>query len=595
MEAVTAHLGGDFRPSMGGLPLGPPDQARRDTIVTKLRLAAKEQGIPCPTAVERKRRTAALGRSRATAAAVHATAQAQAFARGGSDRCTTESSESHGFRRGEPQHLWPDLAGALNSSSASASGAHDPCPCPICFEGIDAEAMRELPCAHRAHRICFEVWFARLEANGETYHCPVCRAAFGSKPVLTAPGPTHEAVRRPMQRAPMAPPPPPPPPPPPAATSPHLHFGPTAASSAVPAGSAGGVLSAVTAPMPVVTAPMHAAAKLLKKEKRRNERGKVAERGKEKEGGTKTIPSPIGIVSGGSGGSGGGGGVALESSRQLGTSQSTSSDREHAHIRGAKPISSPPGYHGAIGGKEATAPRFISAPIGSPIAATTSAALGLSGGEREIGRGVGVAGGGVGAGGGYSALGAVGSVGGGGFGGLGLGGLMGGGGGFFSGGSMGGVGDGSGGGALLGQASEQRQDALGAGIGSGGGVGGLAMGGRGSGDGGGGGIGGGGGGWNPLFGGGGVGAIGGGLGGRGGGVGLGSHYGQPVGGGLFGGPALFSAPAANPYRQRQQQQPQQQSAPPPGFSGQQTNSFGHFGAPGGGTLGGKPHTLNPKP
>jgi len=46
MEAVTATLGGDFRPSMGGLPLGSPDQIRRDVIVTKLRLAAKEQGLP---------------------------------------------------------------------------------------------------------------------------------------------------------------------------------------------------------------------------------------------------------------------------------------------------------------------------------------------------------------------------------------------------------------------------------------------------------------------------------------------------------------------------------------------------------------------
>ena len=44
MEAVTATLDGDFRPSMGGLPLGSPDVARRDVIVTKLRNAAKAQG-----------------------------------------------------------------------------------------------------------------------------------------------------------------------------------------------------------------------------------------------------------------------------------------------------------------------------------------------------------------------------------------------------------------------------------------------------------------------------------------------------------------------------------------------------------------------
>ena len=45
MEAVTATLDGDFRPSMGGLPLGSPDVARRDVIVTKLRNAAKAQGV----------------------------------------------------------------------------------------------------------------------------------------------------------------------------------------------------------------------------------------------------------------------------------------------------------------------------------------------------------------------------------------------------------------------------------------------------------------------------------------------------------------------------------------------------------------------
>ena len=56
MEAVTTTLGGDFRPSMGGLPLGSPDQSRRDVIVTKLRLAAKEQGVDCPMAAERRRR-----------------------------------------------------------------------------------------------------------------------------------------------------------------------------------------------------------------------------------------------------------------------------------------------------------------------------------------------------------------------------------------------------------------------------------------------------------------------------------------------------------------------------------------------------------
>ena len=55
MEAVTATLDGDFRPSMGGLPLGSPDVARRDVIVTKLRNDAKAQGVECPTAAERKR------------------------------------------------------------------------------------------------------------------------------------------------------------------------------------------------------------------------------------------------------------------------------------------------------------------------------------------------------------------------------------------------------------------------------------------------------------------------------------------------------------------------------------------------------------
>ena len=50
MAPVTASLGGDFRPSVGGLPLGSPDQSRRDIIVTKLRLAAREQGRPCPSA-----------------------------------------------------------------------------------------------------------------------------------------------------------------------------------------------------------------------------------------------------------------------------------------------------------------------------------------------------------------------------------------------------------------------------------------------------------------------------------------------------------------------------------------------------------------
>ena len=54
MEAVTATLGGDFRPSVGGLPLGSPDQSRRDIIVTKLRNAAKEQGVDCPTAADRR-------------------------------------------------------------------------------------------------------------------------------------------------------------------------------------------------------------------------------------------------------------------------------------------------------------------------------------------------------------------------------------------------------------------------------------------------------------------------------------------------------------------------------------------------------------
>ena len=55
MEPVTALLGGDFKPSVGGLPLGSPDQTRRDIIVTKLRNAAKEQGKAAPTASERRR------------------------------------------------------------------------------------------------------------------------------------------------------------------------------------------------------------------------------------------------------------------------------------------------------------------------------------------------------------------------------------------------------------------------------------------------------------------------------------------------------------------------------------------------------------
>ena len=67
MAPVTASLGGDFRPSAGGLPLGSPDQGRRDVIVTKLRAAAREQGRPCPTAAERKR-AASLARQKATAA-----------------------------------------------------------------------------------------------------------------------------------------------------------------------------------------------------------------------------------------------------------------------------------------------------------------------------------------------------------------------------------------------------------------------------------------------------------------------------------------------------------------------------------------------
>ena len=68
MEAVTATLGGDFRPSMGGLPLGSPDQTRRDIIVTKLRLAAKEKGVECPSAAERRRSAAATKTKNAVAA-----------------------------------------------------------------------------------------------------------------------------------------------------------------------------------------------------------------------------------------------------------------------------------------------------------------------------------------------------------------------------------------------------------------------------------------------------------------------------------------------------------------------------------------------
>ena len=77
MAPVTASLGGDFRPSAGGLPLGSPDQGRRDVIVTKLRAAAREQGRPCPSAAERKR-AASLARQKANAASRPGGAQAAA-------------------------------------------------------------------------------------------------------------------------------------------------------------------------------------------------------------------------------------------------------------------------------------------------------------------------------------------------------------------------------------------------------------------------------------------------------------------------------------------------------------------------------------
>ena len=76
MEPVTALLGGDFKPSVGGLPLGSPDNTRRDIIVTKLRNAAKEQGMNCPTASER-RRSVSIAKAKAYVATSGAAVAAQ--------------------------------------------------------------------------------------------------------------------------------------------------------------------------------------------------------------------------------------------------------------------------------------------------------------------------------------------------------------------------------------------------------------------------------------------------------------------------------------------------------------------------------------
>jgi ankyrin repeat domain-containing protein 17 len=112
MEAVTATLGGDFRPSMGGLPLGSPDQSRRDIIVTKLRLAAKEQGVDCPTAAERRRRP------NRPAASSGLAPRLVSAAGGAADKADNAAGE-------QPERRWPGDASSDDLTSMAGLSSDD--------------------------------------------------------------------------------------------------------------------------------------------------------------------------------------------------------------------------------------------------------------------------------------------------------------------------------------------------------------------------------------------------------------------------------------------------------------------------------------
>ena len=459
MEAVTSHLGGDFRPSMGGLPLGSPDQTRRDIIVTKLRLAAKEKDVACPTAGER-RRHAAIAKSRASASAVNASTPHAAPSslspqgKGGWAAAAARPGVSIPEPRGAEggKGLWPELsssaphlnAGQVGTLKAAGAGGNDECP--ICFEGIEAEQCQELPCSHRAHRLCFEAWFARLEHNGETYHCPMCRKEFASKPPLSSPAKSAPGVAR-RVASPVGGS---------SAVSPR-------SNTASPSGSVGGGSNPVgsgkpfAVPVPISAAAPSgspvAAAKPAKKDKKK--------KGKEKESVMKTIPAPIGLMNGGASPTGG-----VGSNLGAGTAPPHSESANDAGSARARPITPPPGFNrGGIGGTGdgVVAPRVIPAPIGAPIAAPPT----------TIGGGMG-------------------SNPGGGFGGLGIGSMIGGGGGLFGGdggqggggadqghavggggwnplfggggGTAGGLGEGGGGGAIGGHYAQPVGGGMGAGL-----------------------------------------------------------------------------------------------------------------------------------
>ena len=115
MAPVTAGLGGDFRPSAGGLPLGSPDQGRRDTIVTKLRRAAREQGRPCPSAAERKR-AASLARQKA------ATARSGAAAGGGGGAPAKSRAAANGVAEADKPKGWAAAAAAVVDASSAPAG-----------------------------------------------------------------------------------------------------------------------------------------------------------------------------------------------------------------------------------------------------------------------------------------------------------------------------------------------------------------------------------------------------------------------------------------------------------------------------------------
>ena len=219
MEAVTATLGGDFRPSMGGLPLGSPDQTRRDIIVTKLRLAAKEKGVACPSAAERRRAAAATKTKNAVAAgageapggdaappkgvwaaaaAKPTTTNATATVNAGT---TPAVGESKSPGNGSPP---PSTAGSAASAAPANAGATKP------------QTKKEKRAARRA---------ASKESSIKTIPAPIGLSVSFS-PTSESPGSTASVA------------------PPPRTTSP----APTAAPAAAPAASASNAPASAVAP-----------------------------------------------------------------------------------------------------------------------------------------------------------------------------------------------------------------------------------------------------------------------------------------------------------------------------------------------------------